>query len=255
MNILAIETTGPKSSVALLMENGEIFQENRGKELSHLQSLIPMIDDLLEKCQLSIDDITHIAVSQGPGSFTGIRIGMATGKALAQALNLPCISVPTLRSFIWNKPGFKGLVCPIFDARREEVYGGAYYLSGDQGFQAISDNAGPLSDFLQAVADYLQDKDMEVLFFGDGVNPYENQLKQWAVATNRISLNDDLSRIVARPEDLFQKASSVAREALKIALAGGEKEFDKMNPVYLRKAEAERRLEENCNKDSLGGPK
>ena len=130
MYILAIETTGLKASVAIIDENMRVWKAESDRKLSHLQNLIPLIGDLLEKSKLTLDDITHIAVSEGPGSFTGIRIGIATGKALAQALKLPMISVPTLKSFAWNVPDFDGLICPIFDARRDQVYAGAYFWQG-----------------------------------------------------------------------------------------------------------------------------
>ncbi len=246
MKILAIETTGPKASVALINDRGAVSEETSEKMLSHLQNLIPMIDDLLEKCGLAIDDVTHIAVSEGPGSFTGIRIGMATGKALAQALGIPGICVPTLRSFVRNDPEFKGLVCPLFDARRDQVYAGAYYWEEGSCCQAVKDDAYDPKEFLAAVEGFDPDHKMDVRFFGDGITVSLDSIKKWAVSTKRLSMNDDVNRILADPDNRLQKASSVAMEALDIANAGGAKEFSKMQPVYLRKAEAERKLE--CRK-------
>ncbi len=244
MKILAIETTGPKASVALIDEKGEVKEETSDRTLSHLQNLIPMIDDLLEKCESTINDVTHIAVSEGPGSFTGIRIGMATGKALAQALNLPVISVPTLRSLAWNVPDFKGLICPLFDARREQVYAGAYYWDGDNLRQVVQDDAWNLKEFLSTLEEFDPAGGMEIRFFGDGIRVYEDTLRQWALSTKRLSSNDDMSRILAEPGQRLQRASSVVKEALKIAEAGGAKSFALLKPVYLRKAEAERKLQE-----------
>ncbi len=242
MKILAIETTGPNASVALINENGDVWEETSDRMLSHLQNLIPMIDILLEKCELVINDVTHIAVSEGPGSFTGIRIGMATAKALAQALDLPAISVPTLRSFAWHVPDFKGLICPLFDARREQVYAAAYYWDGGCR-RAVRDDAWSLEDFLSAIDEFDPAGEKEVLFFGDGIRVCAGGLQQWAITTKRLSPNDDMGRILAAPEQRFQRAASVARAALEIVRAGGAGDFELLQPVYLRKSEAERKLE------------
>ncbi len=255
MIILAIETTGLKASAALIDENKQIWEETSDRELSHLQGLIPMIDNLLEKCKLTIDDITHIAVSRGPGSFTGIRIGMATGKALAQALDIPMISVPTLRAFAWNAVDFQGLICPLFDARREQVYAGAYYWNEGLCMQAVADDARSLTDFLSEIERFDRDHKMNVMFFGEGARIFEKQLESWAIGTNRLSPNGDVSRIMADPQYLLQRASAVAMEALKIAEDGGAIGFESMHPVYLRKAEAERKLEQRLCASNSGESK
>ena len=242
MKILAIETTGPNASVALINENREVEEVTSDKTLSHLQNLIPMIDDLLEKCKLKIGDVTHIAVSEGPGSFTGIRIGMATGKALAQALDLPAISVPTLRSFAWNTPDFPGLICPLFDARRDQVYAGAYYWGEGRCYQAVRDDAWSLEGFLSEVLAVDPEHKKAIRFFGDGIRVFEGALREWAISTERLSANDDMSRILAEPERRLQRAASVAMAALQITESGGSKDYELLRPVYLRKAEAERKL-------------
>lgn len=251
MKILAIETTGPKASVALINEKKQIWEETSDKELSHLQSLIPMIDNLLEKCESTIDDIDYIAVSRGPGSFTGIRIGVATGKALAHALNIPMISVPTLRAFAWKAENFNGLICPLFDARREQVYAGAYYWNDGLCIQAVTDDARGLTDFLSEIEDFDKDHKMNVMFFGDGTRIFEKQIEQWGRETNRLSPNDDVSRIMADSQHLLQSAASVAMEALRIEGTGGAVGFESMHPVYLRKAEAERKLEQRLCAGSI----
>jgi tRNA threonylcarbamoyladenosine biosynthesis protein TsaB len=249
MVILAIETTGMHASVAIIDERGQPVEETSDKKLSHLQNLIPMIDDLLDKCKLSIDDVTCIAVSQGPGSFTGIRIGMATGKALAQALGILTIGVPTLQSLCFNVPDFNGLVLPIFDARRNQVYAGAYYWEGGQVIKAMEDEAIGLSEYLKKVDNLRVKMGCPVLFMGDGIEPNLGELKEWAIETKRLLPNDDISRILADPAVRMQKASSVAKLALRIAIDGGANSFELMNPVYLRKAEAERKLKLNRKKD------
>lgn len=137
MNILAIETTGQEASVAIINNQGLVGEEISTQKLNHLQNLMPMVDKLLEKCRLTIDDLSLIAVSEGPGSFTGIRIGIASARALAQVLEIHTISVPTLKSFAYHLPDYKGIICPIFDARRNQVYGAAFQWGEDGSIQEL----------------------------------------------------------------------------------------------------------------------
>lgn len=244
MNILAIETTGKMASVAIINENGETQSTSSAKELSHLQNLIPMIDFILNERNLTLTDISCIAVSQGPGSFTGIRIGVATCKALALALEIPVMGVPTLMSFAWNVPEYDGLICPVFDARREQVYAGAYFWKGGKCVQAVPDDAYAIGDFLT-----LASKEMvctarkELMIFGDGASAYLDCIKTWreSNATIRITYaHDSINN---------QKASSVARLALEKWEKGQTITYDELEPVYIRKAEAQRRLEERLSNE------
>jgi len=140
MIILAIETTGPRASVALISETGDIMEKTSDVDMNHLKGLIPMIKVMIDECGCGINDIKYVAASVGPGSFTGIRIGVATARALAQTWAVKTISVPTLESFVYHSDqcGYSmdsenciSLVCPIFDARRSQIYGGAYYLDNE----------------------------------------------------------------------------------------------------------------------------
>lgn len=251
MKILAIETTGANASVAIIDEKKRISDKKSEKKMSHLQNLIPMVDALLIENRLAINHVTHIAISEGPGSFTGIRIGMATGKALAQVLDIPVIGVPTLAGLSWNVKGFDGLICPILDARRNQVYGGAYRWENKQNVQVIKDEAWELSEFLKYVDEHA-DKNEKILFLGDGIDTYKYELIEWGLDTKRLSSKDDSCSILPVSEHKFQKASSVASAALEIIRSGGEKDFEKIRPVYLRVAEAERKLKQNLEKASLG---
>lgn len=242
MNILAIETTGPLASVALIDQEQNIEEITSLQKMSHLQNLVPMIRDLLEKCQLGMNDVTHIAVSEGPGSFTGIRIGMATAKALAQTLSLPVISVPTLLSFAYHQPEFDGLYCPILDARREQVYAGVYYRSQGELCVAVPDGAYEIEELLQRIDQFDPDHPRSLLFFGDGIPVYKNAVDAWKIRTDHISLNSDFTLTYAKEENRYQMARSVARLAYRQFQEGKVGEFYQLKPVYLRKAEAERRL-------------
>lgn len=249
MNILAIETTGAEASVAVINEKGEVFMGASDQKLNHLQNLMPMTDILLQKCGMSIDDVDYIAVSEGPGSFTGIRIGVSTARALAQALGLETISVPTLKSFLYNVPEYRGVVCPIFDARRSQVYGGAYQWTGDGEYREVV--AGAAYDLHQLlenlemaeqVMDSASGKPVEITFFGDGITPYREQILKWQDS----SLNTNIRVLFAEDDVKLQKASSVARLALENFKAGKVKSLYDLKPVYMRKAEAERKLEEKA---------
>lgn len=216
MKILAIETTGLFASVAILEapEIYEVYEKQGDKKLSHLQKIIPMIEELLTERGLAIGDLTHIVVSLGPGSFTGIRIGMATAKALAQALNLPIIGVPSLKALARNAGDFPGLICPVLDARREQVYAGGYIKQNEKYVAVIEDGARSFAEFMELVEAYCQDNSVEATFLGDD---YGNH----------------------------QKASSVALEAFEMAKENKIMSFNEIKPVYLRQAEAQRKLEES----------
>ncbi len=225
MKILAIETTGLYASVALLTAEAdgsewEIHEKQGDRKFSHLQRVIPMVDELLSECELSIGDVTHIAVSLGPGSFTGIRIGIATAKAMAQALNLPVVGVPSLKALARNAGEFPGLICPVLDARRSQVYCGGYIKQGRQYASVIEDKARGMDEFLELVQAYCESNPVEVLFLGDD---YENH----------------------------QRAKSVAEEAFEMLKGyqgdgdlAAATDYHHIKPVYLRQAEAQRKLEE-----------
>ena len=130
MYILALETTGAHASVAIINEEGKIAEKVSDSVLNHLQNLMPMTKELLDEQGLSIGDMTAIAASQGPGSFTGIRIGVSSARALAQVTGIETVAVPTLKAFAYNAPDFDGLICPVFDARRSQVFAAAYKWNG-----------------------------------------------------------------------------------------------------------------------------
>lgn len=255
MNILAIETTGAEASVAVINEKGEVFMEASDQKLNHLQNLMPMTDILLSKRGMSIDDVDYIAVSEGPGSFTGIRIGVSSARALAQALGLDTIGVPTLKSFLYNAPDYRGIICPIFDARRSQVYGAAYQWNPDGRTcrEVVPGAAYDLHQLLEQLeaavcgADNEMDRTAsdgrigraEVTFFGDGIISYREQIMNW----QNTSSNDNIRVIFAGDDVRLQKASSVAKLALELYREGKTKILNDLKPVYMRKAEAERKLE------------
>lgn len=241
MNVLAIETTGAKASVAIIDEKGNIIEENSSETLNHLQFLMKMIGKLLEKSQLHIDDVALIAASEGPGSFTGIRIGVSSARALSQSLDIECIGVPTLKTFLYNTPSYPGIFCPIFNARRSQIYGGCYkWGEKEEICELIEGNAYTLDEFLRLLEIILKNQHIEATFFGDGVDAYRTQIEEW----QNISLNSDIQIKFAPEGERYQKAASVAQMALRLFEEGKSCNYNNLEPNYMRKAEAERKLDE-----------
>ena len=238
MFILAIETTGPRCSAALIDEKGIVKELVSEGELKHLQSLTPMISRLMEGA--SFDEVSDIAVSVGPGSFTGIRIGVTTARALAQALSKPLISVPTLHAFgADEEAGEDVLVCPVFNARRNQIYGGAY----KEGKEIVAAGAYDLDEFLSMLSGG------KYRFIGDGVGAYGEKIDEWA--------RKEEADISFSTKD--QRASGVARMALVMkkdpeAFSGRTGlGYEELEPEYMRKAEAQKKLEDRLKAEKAAG--
>lgn len=235
MYILAIETTGPKCSAAVIDEHGQIAEISSEGTLNHLQDLTPMVAELLENCELNLADAKAVAVSQGPGSFTGIRIGVSTARAFCQACGLEAIAVPTLKAFAYHRDADCGIIAPMFDARREQVFAGAYIWQDGEIVEVVRGDAYALSDFLDAVKDAANAYNIkEAIFFGDGCNKYGDKAKAYC---DEAGMNCEITGEV-------QRASSVVQLALDMYERGETVSYGQLKPDYMRKAEAERKLEE-----------
>lgn len=248
MKLLAIETTGPLASVAFVGSDGRIVESVSDRTLSHLQHLIPMTDQLLADCGSAIGDVTHIAVSEGPGSFTGIRIGMATAKALAQVLDVPVVPVPTLEALAYNCEGFSGIRCTILDARRDQIYAAAFIMETDGLRRLVPEQALRVDAFASTVAAAADRWRSEtaamagsdagrpsVCLLGDGIKPYGSALTALLEAAG-------FAVELAPEERRSQRARSVAALGAMRAARGEGMDCRRVRPVYLRKAEAERKL-------------
>lgn len=228
MKILAIDTSGPNCSTAILDEQKVIgsFNINIGK--THSETLLPLDDELLKFCGMELKDIDAFACCVGPGSFTGIRIGIATIKGFALSLNKPVISVSTLESLAYNVPTFDGIICSILNANNNNVYSALYKLTNSP--EMIGDY---LTDSIDSLIEEIKKYDSKVLFVGDGAIAYGEKIQ-----------NELCDKAIFVPHHLNeQSAVSVARVA-----------FDKYNkheigdaynvqPLYLRKSQAERMME------------
>lgn len=267
MYILGIETTGPRCSVAIINEKGEVWEIASDEAMNHLRELTPMVSKILKDCQLQLGDMSAIAVSRGPGSFTGIRIGVSTARALCQGAGLPAIGVPTLKSFAYHMEDYSGVIAPMFDARRNQIYGGAYVWKSageeseqsDKGIQVIGaakaetgvlisedgydkkirelvpGGAYDLPEYLVLLSEAAERAGIkEITFLGDGCKAYgQEALKFMEDKGFRVELSGEV-----------QKASSTVKLALGLFREGKLLEFGELRPDYMRKAEAERKLEE-----------
>lgn len=248
MHILAIETTGPHCSVAMIDETGKVEEAASKGTMNHLQFLMPLTKQLIQDCQLQLDDIKGIAVSVGPGSFTGIRIGVSSARGLAQILECEIIPVETLKAFAYHVPEYDGLICPIFDARRNQIYGGAYAWQDGEIVEVVP--AGPymLDEYLllleSATAGPGLDQGIDrIRFFGDGLKPYGHKVADWAAG-----LPVEFS--VAEEEHRYQEAGSVAKLGLAEKQKGNGRAYETVFPNYMRKAEAQKNLEDRLAKEA-----
>lgn len=237
MKILAVDTSSLVAAVAVIDDERLLGEYIVNHKKTHSQKLMPMIKELMEKLELVPDDIDVFAASSGPGSFTGLRIGVTTIKALAYTAKKPVISVPTLDALAFNVRVADSLICPIMDARNNQVYTAVYKF--EEGIPVnITEYLGvPISELVNII----KDLDQKVIFTGDAVNIHMNYLK--SELTNKCEF--------AAYDQLLPKASSVAWLALHRKLAGMAESSFEMVPFYLRKAQAEREYEKKHAADVL----
>jgi len=225
MKILAIDSSSKTATVALVDEKG-IIGEYSINYLRHSVILMPMIDELLKKCEVPINQITHVAVSEGPGSFTGLRIGAATAKGLAHALNIPIVGVSSLLALAYNVSEFEGLICPVIDALNENVYG---MLIRGGNFEVLID-AGVYS--LEEITELVSNYSDKVLFVGEGVYSYKDKLQEM--------IRD--KALFAKDKDNMARAASIGELAIQKIKKGEVISYFDFKPMYIRKSAAEIRL-------------
>lgn len=237
MNALVIETTGPIASVAF-SDGCDIKERTNDARYSHLEELVPMIEALLREEEVDAHCVDAVAVSRGPGSFTGIRIGMMTAKALAQVWDKPLVLVPTLEAFAYHEAHEAGvLVVPVLDARRGQIYAGAYRKAAEgEVLELIEEGVFDVQDFLKQLTDVQQENEC-VTFCGDGVAAYETELSAYGKPFRR-----------AEGDEAVQRAAAVARLAQNLYAAGRTTHPYEAEPEYMRISEAERKRRERCRK-------
>ena len=225
MLILAFETTAKAGSVALLEENRLLGESYQNTGLTHSQTLMVMAEDLLKQCGKQLSDVTHVAVAEGPGSFTGIRIGVAAAKGFSWGAQLPCYGVSTLESMALTLGAWQGYVCPVMDARRSQVYNALFYVNRGVMERVSQDRAIALADLAQELTELKE----PIFLVGDGSS------LTWQ------TLKDTVSDLVLPPEHrMHQRASGVALAAAAKIAAKEIGDGAALTPNYLRLSQAER---------------
>ncbi len=174
MKILAIDSSGMTATCALLDEEQIIAEYTVNYKKTHSQTLVPMLDEIKKMTELDLSTIDAIAVTSGPGSFTGLRIGGATVKGLAFALNIPVIPVPTVDAFSYNAYGVSNVICPMMDARNNQVYTGLYEFKNGEHQAILQQCATSIEEICQEINNIGR----EVLLMGDGAKAYKEEIKK-----------------------------------------------------------------------------
>lgn len=231
--ILAFETSAKAASTALL-EDGRLLGENyQNTGLTHSQTLMVMAENLLKQCGKTVADVNAVAVAAGPGSFTGVRIGVAAAKGFAWGGEVPCYGVSTLEAMALSLGAYQGYVCPVMDARRSQVYNALFYVNQGQPNRITDDRAISLEQLKQELLALKE----SVFLVGDG-----------SVLTYR-TLSEEVPNLVMPPEHrIHQRAAGVALLAAEKIAVGEPGDGAALTPNYLRLSQAEReRLErERC---------
>lgn len=241
MKILALDSSGLVASAAVVEDDVLIAEYTTDYKKTHSQTLLPMLDEIRRMIDLDLHTIDAIAISAGPGSFTGLRIGAATAKGLGLALNLPLVEVPTLEGLAFNLWGTDKLVCPIMDARRNQVYTGIYEfctaedtVAGTEHLQEMHILKNQCAISVEELVSELNGLGREVIFLGDGVPVYRDQIRE--------KLRVPFS--FAPASNNRQRAASIASLGAVYYAQGKTVTAEEHEPEYLRKSQAEREREE-----------
>ncbi len=229
MRILGIDTSAKAASAAVCDETQLLSEATVNTKLTHSQTIMPMVQSMLENAHISLQEVDVFAVSHGPGSFTGLRIGIAAVKGMAMALQRPCVGVSTLEALAYNLRGFEGIVCAVMDARCNQVYTAAFHANRGNLIRLTDDSAMQIEELSR----YLSQFNMPIFFVGDGAYLCYN------------NINTSIPNVFVAPEHLVnQSAASVCMLAHKILSAAPEAAVsaEKLAPVYLRLPQAEREL-------------
>lgn len=234
MKLLAIEASTLVASVALATEDSIVAEFTVNNKKTHSQTLLPMIDVIVQNVGWKLDELDYIAVTNGPGSFTGLRIGAATAKGLAQALNKKVIAVSSLEALAMNGVNYSGVVVPIMDARRDNVFTGIYEFNNGK-LNIVSEQK---AQSIYELVEELNTLNKDVLFIGDGIRAYSD------IISNNIKVQYEF----AKPFIREQRASSVVMRAYDYIEQGNYVSSENLEVNYLRKSQAERELEEKQGK-------
>ena len=233
MLILAFETSAKAASVALMEGTKLLGESYQNTGLTHSQTLMVMAEDVLKQCGKSAQDVQAVAVAEGPGSFTGVRIGVAAAKGFAWGKQIPCYGVSTLEAMAESLGIYEGFVCPAMDARRSQVYNALFYVNHGEIERHREDRAIALADLKED----LEHLDGPIYLVGDGATLTYNTLK------------DSVEELILPPEHrMHQRAVGVGLVAARMAAEGLAPSGGELTPNYLRLSQAEREKLEKMKK-------
>lgn len=234
MKILGIDSSGLTASVAVVEDNITIAEYTVNYKKTHSQTLLPMLDEITGMTEQNLDSIDAIAVSAGPGSFTGLRIGSATAKGLAGALHKPIVAVPTVDGLAYQLYGTDKLICPLMDARRNQTYTGLYEFTLQEGEYRMHTIQEQCAVPVEQILEQINTLNREVIFLGDGVPVFAEQIrKQMQMAYS-----------FAPAYCNRQRASVIAALGMIYYAQGRTQTAIEHAPEYLRMSQAERERNE-----------
>ena len=232
MLILAFETSAKAASVALMEGEKLLGESYQNTGLTHSQTLMVMAEDLLKQCNKTVQDVTAVAVAEGPGSFTGVRIGVAAAKGFAWGREIPCYGISTLEAMAESLGIYQGYVCPVMDARRSQVYNALFYANNGVVERRKEDRAISLADLGAELAEL----NAPIFLVGDGSDLTHKTLKEQV-------------NVILPPEHRkHQRATGVAILAARQAAQGEAPSGGALTPNYLRLSQAEREKLERMKK-------
>lgn len=243
MYILSIETTGKYGSAALIDSDGRIVSKSSHEEMNHLKDIMFLADECLKAEGVSPASLDAVASSIGPGSFTGIRIGVSTARGVAEMLQIPCVAVSSLEGMAAladeHVDESVRYFAPIINARRGQLYGAIFERNGN-GYKAV------LSEKQYMIEEFMDElhkiglNSFEVVFIGDGIDAYESEISEVGAF------------LLADEEWRYQDAVSVSKLAMQKYEKGETVSYDELLPNYMRKSEAEMRLESGTLSSKIG---
>ena len=226
MKILGLDSSGIVASVAVVQDDVLVAEYTVNYKKTHSQTLLPMLDEIVRMTEMDLNTIDAIAIAAGPGSFTGLRIGSATAKGLGLALRKPLIAVPTVEGLAYNLYDTEGLICPIMDARRKQVYTGLYQFENHKLKVTEDQMAIPMEQMIEILNHYQK----PVTFLGDGVPVFKEMIQE----------NLKVPYTFAPAHVNKQRAAAVAALGMEYYRQGRIQTAEEHIPDYLRLSQAER---------------
>ncbi|MCI8337993.1 MAG: tRNA (adenosine(37)-N6)-threonylcarbamoyltransferase complex dimerization subunit type 1 TsaB [Lachnospiraceae bacterium] len=239
MKILGIDSSGMVASAAIIADGVLASEFTVNNKQTHSQTLLPMIEKVVDMSGVSLESLDAIAVAAGPGSFTGLRIGASTAKGMGLALKKPIVPVPTLEGLAYRVGVADGLICPMMDARRNQVYTGIYRIA-DSGLECLEEQCAVA---IEEIGEKMNALGERVILLGDGIPVHMEYLK------SKLSV----PYVVAPVHLNRQSGAAVAALGEIYFHAGRMEEAGQHRPIYLRKSQAEREREQRMKGSGDGG--